>query len=465
MVLVLVALLQLFCVPGHYLGEEHDDAQYVLAARGLLNGRYSLGILPADPPLTFVTPGWPLLLAPAAALSGDSNLGYELWSWAWLVLCDVLVWLWLRRRAGPWPAMAGAAAFGLNPLVLSRSGVVMSEVPFLATALGLLLALDRPLKGAWSGLALGFAWLIRPGAGPLFPATWAAHAVKRRWRDLGVSVVLSLGCVLAWKAWVASAGDRLAEFKELALASPTWGGGSDNLREAALLLGQTLLPWPAPDGLAPLLAGALFAAVSLAGMVVAFRRERRLEPVSVYVLCWIGMHAFWPYWYERYLVTLLPFLLWGFCEALRAVVRPESLRAGLLAALALVPFPGQARWLLSGTRERSVPELQETYSWIRERTDPAAMFSSAFFCRDALYTGRPTVPLPLAGDDGPLARRLSARRVRYVLWQNGLDLGSTLGESFHWTRALNGAARELAGPGFRPVYGNAREGSVVYEVL
>jgi hypothetical protein len=438
----------------------------VLAARSVLNGRYSLGILPQDPPLAFVTPGWPLLLAPAAAASGDAAWGYELWSWAWLALCDVLFWLWLKRRAGPWVALAGAAAFGLNPLVVSRSGVVMSELPFLAVALGLLLALERPLAGAWSGLLLGFAYLVRPGALPLFPAAWAVHARDRRWRDLAASVLLSLGCVLAWKAWVASAGDRLAEFKELGLSHPGWGGGLHNLREALLLLGQTMLPWPAPDGLVPLLAGALLAAASLAGMAAAFRRGRRLEPASLYILCWIGMHALWPYWYERYLVAALPFLLWGVCEALRPAFRSEGLRAAVLAALALLPFPGQTRWLLSGARERSAPELRETYSWIRERTDPAAMFSSAFFCRDALYTGRPTVPLPLGGEEGgPLSRRLSSRRVRYVLWQDRLDLGSSLGESFHWTRELDRTALELAGPGFRRVYGNGKEGSAVFEVL
>jgi len=48
--------------------------------------------------LTEITPGWPLLLAPAALVSGDSPAGYQLWSWLWLVLCDALVWLWLRRR-------------------------------------------------------------------------------------------------------------------------------------------------------------------------------------------------------------------------------------------------------------------------------------------------------------------------------------------------------------------------------
>lgn len=470
--LCVIAAVQLFCVPAQYLGAEHDDAQYVLAARSLLRGQYTLGVSPGDPPLTFVTPGWPALLAPAAAFSGDSAAGYEIWSWLWLVLCDVLAWLWLRRRIGGWGALAGTAFFALNPLTLSRAGVVMSEVPFLAAVLGLLLALDSKRFPAWAaGLWLATAWMIRPGAAPLYPAVLGIYLVRKSWKELGICAAASLIPVLAWRLWVASAGAQLAEVAEMSLVISSWAEliplAAFNAEQLLTLLGRVLLPWPPHviPGVAAMLVGAVVLYSALHGAQGHYFRHS-YEPAGMFLLCALGLHLVWPYWYDRYLLPYLPFVAWGVWQALAR--RPRAALA-LLAVLAAAPVLGQGLSLSRSITERRVPDLERTYAWVRSNTDPAALFSSAFFCRDALYASRPFIPLPVSSSEGRMtsaaaAEKLKRRRARYVLWVELPGLGSSKSESFVWRRRLSGLRRALEGPAFRPVHFEPTEGAAIFEV-
>jgi len=489
------AVVQLLCLPGHYLGWAHDDVIYALAARSLLGGAYTLGISPGLPPLTEMTPGWPLLLAPAALVSADSPAGYQLWSWLWLVLCDVLVWLWLRRRLEAGTAAAAAALFALNPLVLSRSGVVMSEVPFLAVMLALLLRLESRagLRGWQSGLGLGFAWLVRPGALPLLPAVWGWYLWKRRYREAAYSAAVAAAVVLLWKAWVGLAGRSIAEISELAMTLPGQGASGLagtalwNVSHALTLWGRSALPWAAPPAsTSALCVGTVLAFLAAAGLApFAFRAlvvllsrgprgdirrgdgsGRRYETAVVYLAGGILMHAVWPWWYERYLVSFLPFLIWGLAS-LAAARLPRRWAAAALAAAVLLPLPAQGTRLMRGDRARQRPELMRTYAWIRANTPAYALLTSPFYARDAFYTGRPSVPLPVRAAEsaaGDLAGRLRRARVGYLLWQDIPDLGSSLGPRFVWTRRLRRLEAELAAAGLTRVFTDEVEGAVVYLV-
>ncbi|MFH1724277.1 MAG: hypothetical protein ABII00_06605 [Elusimicrobiota bacterium] len=486
----LLAVLQLLCVPGHYLGREHDDVQYVLAARALLEGRYSLGVSPGDPPLTFVTPGWPLLLTPAAAVAPEASLGYELWAWGWLALCDLLAWLWFRRRMRAPAAAAATALFALNPLVLARAGVVMSEVPFLAVTLATLLLLERGrtllpgddaghragpefvpgLAGGVSGLLLGFAFLIRPGALPLLPAVWCWYLWKGRRRDAAWSAAVALAPILAWRAWVGAKGARLAEAQELSMT--LWGTGPavwlgvarDNLVAALTLWGDTLLPWGpgAPHPGAALALGCLLAVMSLAGVGLLLRRGG-CDAGALFLLGGIALHLAWPWWYDRYLLPYLPFLIWGLWHAVVRVARSERIAAVVFAAATLLPLPAKGTAFVRAASARGRPELSRTYAWIRDNTPQEALFAAAFYTRDAYYTGRPFVPLPFCAE-GALAETLRAHRVRYVLWQRPPGLGSSLGPAFRASRMLRNAGAELGGAGFRAVHRAPGEAAALYEL-
>jgi len=461
-----LAAAQLLAFPGHYLGQEHDDAQYALASRSLLRGHYGTGVRPGDPPLTFINPGWPLLLTPAAAVSGDSSLGYQLWAYLWLVLCDALAWAWLRRRMPSAAAAAAVCVFALNPLVLSRSGVVMSELPGLASALGLLLLLERlPPWGA--GLWLAAAWLIRPAALPLFAAALGLYLWKRRWRDALACLAAAAPPILLWQAWVARAGQGFAEAAELAQNSP--GGplawlamAAENLREAAALWGQTSLPWVSASSWPGLLAGAVLGSLALAGLW-RHLREEGYEPAAGYLAAGALMHAFWPWWFERYLPVYLPFLIWAVWRALARL--GEDRAAALLLVWALAPFALQSAPLMRGREDAVRPELAKTYAWVREHTEGWELLASAFYCRDAWYTGRPFTPLPTAREAGEdYAEALRRRKVRYVLWSGVPDLGSSRGKEFAFSKALNEVSGRLKEKPFLRVYSDGEEGSAVYKV-
>lgn len=470
LLIAVLAALQLLFVPGHYLGAEHDDVQFVLAAHSLRDGRYSLGISPGDPPLTFATPGLPALLLPAAFLSGENPAAYELLCWGWLVAADALAWLWFRRRMAAGAAAAATALFALNPLVLSRAGVVMSEIPFLAFSLALLLALEsrRALPGWLAGLTLGFAWLIRPAALALWAAVGIHYLSRGERRQAGESLLCALAPALAWKFWVNMNGAPLAEFQELSLTLGVEGAAGwlrvagVNLRAALALWGRSVLPWIAAGdgGLAALAAGGILAATAGLGLARRLRGEG-YDPGLGALAFGVLLHAFWPYWYERYLPPFLPFLIWGLYLCAESLPGGRRRAPWVLAALALMPLPAQGRVLLRERAARSRPELARTYAWVRENTPSQALFAGAFYGRDAFYTGRPFIPLP-AGP--PLAEELRERRAAFVLWQEPPDLGSSLGGRFGWRRVLEGFAGELEGPGFSRVFAAPEEGAAVYAV-
>lgn len=442
-------MMQFLCCPGHYLGREQDGAFYVLAARAILRGAYTLGISPGEPALTFITPGWPLLLSPAAALSGDAALGYQLWAWAWLVLATGLAFVWFRRRFGSRPAYLLTALFALNPLVLSRSGVLTSEIPFLALTFAILLRLEKA-SPAETGLSLGFLWLVRPAALAFFPAVWAARWLLAkgddRWKALVPCATLSFVPPALWWLWVRSAGGTLSEVREIGMSLPGQGLGglaliaAANARSALSLLGETLLPW-APSGSMgfALILGAVFAAFAIYGAARSLRRG--YEPAAALLAGGALMHAFWPWWYERYLVVFLPFLLWGLWEAVRSL-RRESLAAGLLVLVLVLSLAGQGRLVARQSARSHRLELHASYRWIQRHTPAHALIASALYARDAFYTGRPFVPLPTGGGD--LAERLRRGRIAYVLWREVPDLGSTLGKDFFWTRRLAAFGAEIA---------------------
>ncbi|PCI39395.1 MAG: hypothetical protein COB53_03380 [Elusimicrobia bacterium] len=468
-ILASLALFQLLCVPGHYIGFEHDDIQYVLAARSLLEGHYSLGIIPGDPPLTVASPGWPLLLMPAALVSGDNPLGYQLWAWLWLVVCDVLLWRWLRRQFSPAMAAAGTALFALNPLILSRAGVLMNEIPYLAFVLGGFVLFDRekPVPGWAAGLLVGFTWLIRTASLPLAAAVFALLAARRRWKDLATAMSIWGVAVVGWKVWSDWGGTGLAEHAELIETFGVAGLGSvgsiiaGNVMNAFKLLGETLLPWrpyPGTPMLATVCGGVVWVA-AIAGLIRRYR-DQGLDLATAYLGFGLLLHAVWPWWYQRYLPPYLPVLILGWLFLLAQL--PKS--TGLLAAslLALVSVPGQGTVLIRREYLRYRPEMAQTYASIREHSAPDALFTSAFYCRDAYYAGRPFVPFP--GGEGTLAQRMRALGIRFVLWNGVPDLGSSLGDGFEAVRKLKIMERELEGPDFHIFYKNSQENVTIYSV-
>lgn len=419
-IVVLIGLIQALGFPAAYLGSEHDDALYVLASQALREGHYRQWFLPGNLPLTQITPGLPALLTPASFLTPDALPVYSLVLLILLWAADAGVWFWLRRRHSPAASAALAAVILLNPLLLARVGVVMPEIPFLAATLWVLLRWDRPGAAWGNGLLMAFAYLIRPAALPLWGAVGVALAVRRRWGDLARTAAVPLATYALWAYWSRSGGG-VQETIELGTryGGDLWGTAGaammHNLREMSASLGMPFLPLGlVHSGAAPAMGGAVLLA-AVAGLARRLRRDPA-DPGALFLGASLLMHLLWPWWYYRYLVPLLPFLVAAVVE-----LRPTRLprRTGLLLAAGVAAFTwivqGQA-WTRGRLAERT-PALAGVYRWMKDNTSPADRFASLLYGRDMLLGERMVQPLSLFGDTDEAERRLEAAGIRYVLWE------------------------------------------------
>jgi hypothetical protein len=463
--------VQFLVLPTGYVGKEHDDALYVLAAESLAEGRYRFLQLPGAPRITTLTPGLPVLLLPVAWLWSGVLFAYQAYSWLLLALCNGAVWMWLRTRHPRPVALAAALLFALNPLVLSRSGAVMPEAAYLLLSMATLLLWERRSAGGGLGLGLLASYAIRPAAWPLGLAIWVGLAIKRRFKDLILACLVSGVGALAWAVWSRSSGG-VQEIRELdalysGALSDVFKIAAANARRAAETWGSTFLPLHWADGPAAPALGALLFALTLAGLFRSKTRWREGDAATYYLAFSLLMHLAWPWWYDRYLLPLLPLLLSFALSALPrswARTRETPLALGL-ALTVFLQFTAQGRLWVRTDHHRLQPRLWETYQWIRSHTAPTDMFVSPFYGRDLLYTGRPFGPLPSADTAEDLRDRLQKRRVRYVLWEEQVDAGFSL-------PAENPVARLLARQGpalqqtafFQPMYHDSRTGTWIFQV-
>jgi hypothetical protein len=313
-------------------------------------------------------------------------------------------------------------------------------------------------------------YLIRPAALPLWGAVWISLAFQKRRRDLWGAVLIPVAGFALWSLWARSGGG-VQEAKELPLLAGVFREGrglelvTANLRQFMETWGRTLLPLPwARNTVLATLAGSGIAAVAVWGTGRRLRADRA-DAVSWFLIGSLAMHALWPWWYERYLVALLPFLLGavaaGLSPALKARPRATAVAAGIVLGAAFfsqnIPLPRR------GEAGRA-PTLKNTYAWIQSNTTPADGFASALYARDLLWTGRVFQPLGTSAAAEDLAASLKKRRARFVLWERQVDFGLTR-EDNALARGLASTASALDDTArFRPVHTEAAERTTIYEV-
>lgn len=457
------ASLALLCAaPAQYLGRQQDDLLYIISSHALASGGYRLFTSPANPPLVMVTPGFPALLLPVTWLAGEWYAAYQLLCALILAAVPWALWAWLRRRLDGATALLAALVFATSPLVLSQAGTVMTEGLYTGLVAALLFLIEEGHARRAGGLLL-LITQVRPAGLSLLPGALAKPLRERDWsRVLRLAAPTALGA-LAWSLWSWSVSGEVQELAELRLSydGHPWlhpaAVALDNLRFYLAAWGGCSLPtsWAAA---APFV-GALLAGLCLAG---AWRRLRRglWDPPVLMLAGGLLMHAFWAWQYERYLIPLLPWLLWLLAEALGRFARPVL--AVLLAGQVLFHAP---RWLAGASPLRE-PELRETYAWLESHLGPADALASPLYVRDGFHAKRPAAALPDAPDAETFASTLRARRVRAVLWEERLDVGLSMEKTAAVRLLLDRARAHLERAElFRLVYDNPREGSRVYEPL
>lgn len=461
LLLAAASLLVLAFAPAQYLGRQQDDLLYVIAAHALPSGRYELMTSVGHPALTSTAPGWPAMMAPLALLGAPAG-AFQAFAALLLAFAPWLLYYWLERRVGEKEALLSALLFAASPVALSQAGTTMPEAAYVLLFLGALLAAETGRALAAGGLG---AWLVlvRPAGLSALPALASQALKKRRLSDAAKALVPPALAAAAWSAWSMKRSGSVQEASELALAyghastNPFTTAGR-NLAYLAQTLGGSYLPPRAADSLLASLLGAVLVGFALRGLWKALKKDWS-DAAAVSLLGALGMHALWTWHYERYLIPLLPLLLWALVLGLGRAA-PRVLTALLAAGVGFQVLPRLGKPAPWGE-----PELAATYRRIAALPDEGAL-ASAMPVRDGWWTGRPCAPLPDDAEAATFAKRLKGMHVRYVLRQDGLDFGLTAGDDAPLARLLSRAFSQLDDPKyFRVVFEEQGERARVYEPL
>ncbi|MCX5794494.1 MAG: hypothetical protein NTY77_03230 [Elusimicrobia bacterium] len=453
----------LYAAPAQYLGRQQDDLLYIIGSQSLAQGSYRLSTCIVQPPMVAVVPGLPILLLPVTWLCGGWTGAYQIFCALILACLPWLLWWWCRRRLGELESVLIALLFATSPLVLCQSGAVMSEGSYAALAVLFLAALESRRWPAAGALLLALTQLRLAGCSLLLAALCGPWR-RKDWRAACWSALPAALAGLLWYAWSHSASRGAGEFHMLELKDSYQGHhwlrvlavAFDNGRYYLASCGGSFLPlrWSRAAGLA----GAALAALALRG-AWRLRSDEQARP-AILMLCGAAlMHAFWPWQYDRYLIPLLPWLLW--LVAAGAGRRARWL-LGFLLALQLTCH--SARWL-AGVEAWRQPELLQTYAWLRGHAGAADGLASALNVRDGFFCSRPSLPLPDAQEPEGFAGVLRRFRVRWVLWQDGIDVGLSARRGSTMERKLEQVRTYLKdGRRFRLAYENPEERARVYEL-
>jgi len=335
-----------------------DNATYVALAHSLLErGDYTSIWDPALTPETLYPPAFPAILAASIALGGDGWIAFK----ALLIVisaigvaCSVL---WAARVSTPVVAAVIGVVIAISPGVLRHTHYVLSDVPFFAFTLIAFWAFtfidakeSRRSDTKWvvvAALATLLAAMTRSAGLPLVLALGGALVVRRQWRHVAIFATLAAAPMLAWSLrsrslnpngyssyllWADPYRPELGRIGIFQLIPRALENARQYLLDMfpQLLVSRVGVPW----GIAVLL-------LLLAVAVWLVRMVRRPGALETWVLLYTGILLIWPVTWrsERYLIVLLPAILFYAAEAFRQLTRvqPSLGRAvAVVATLALV---------------------------------------------------------------------------------------------------------------------------------
>jgi Dolichyl-phosphate-mannose-protein mannosyltransferase len=440
--------------PEYFFGQFQDDSIYFSTAKSLADGQgYTLASFPGRPPETKYPIVYPWLLSFVwnANPAFPDNLKLAIRVTELFGCWSLIAGYFLLRKLpglGESAALWLTAIFALQPVFVRISGLIMSDVPFMAvmfTALALSAAVNDQQASAWRYLLIGMFAGLSVGI-----------------RTVGVSLAAGICCAfLARKAYrpalIVAAG---ATVVALLVASPTLfhrpippslapSGEPGWDQVLAYYTSYTRFQWqmgiPSFGALLQLVRLNLFVLASSPGLIVVgtfgkiagvgamllsfpmwiglVRQSRHPEwkPITLTLLFYGLIVLVWPYPQpERFLLPFIPFLLAGlWCEVNRICAEVVAqLRSGapmiervFAAALAcaLLSLASMAIWNAlvrdprarqsgAAVQARMLKEREQAYQWIREHTKPedrvAAWKDVVLFLYAGRQSLRPIAVLP-----------------------------------------------------------------------
>ena len=420
------ALCGIFALNDLAIGVFQDDGHYAILARALATGHgYHYTNLPGAPAATHFPPGYPLLLAPLwwIAPSFPGNVAVlKLLNVVLLAVAAVAIRAVARRLGGLSPLAASMLAMVsvATVPVLFLSGLLFSEIAFIAALCGVLLVAEPVVAhedASWRrvlgvGVAIGALAMLRTVGVTLLPAVLAVLLWRRRWQ--ASALVLAGACVflVPWQLWSAAhARDVSSAIAGAYGAYGTWltdawrAGGAPFVRDVLLenLRGLRMLLMLFGLYDAPLWARAM-ATLALVTLVASGAWAlRRRAPVTVLLFVpYVALLLLWPFPPDRFLWPLWPFtvmLAVAGARALSETSRPAAVRRGarvLAASLAVL----LAVWHVRTWPGRSWEEMSRTNARVGRAAAGVvlALPADGLVASDqdamvALYANRQAVPL------------------------------------------------------------------------
>jgi hypothetical protein len=353
LVLLLHALLALLVFdPTPFTGG--DNAGYIALARSLLEGRGYLELYdPATPPHTQYPPAFPAVIAAALALGIRPWVGLKLVIVGFSLAAVCFAFLWLRRRGWPGAAPWVALLVAVSPGVLELSHWVLSDVPFAAFTLAALWGFERLRPDSWGRFAFAtavatLAYFTRSAGLPLIVAVVAWLALRRRWRQLAIFLLIVGPPAAAWwlRARMLGGVDYVEQFMMVNPYAPDLGRiGPVEFVQRLIDNDRRYLSQHLPillfglEGrfvLVPSVAIVLLAAIGWGG------RLRRPGVAELFLPLYVGLLLAWPaVWSgERFLLPVLPLVLAyagiGLTRLCRRVAPRLTRYAGPVAAVVVL---------------------------------------------------------------------------------------------------------------------------------
>lgn len=409
------------------VGVVADDAFYVILARALATGQgYHILNVPGQPAGTHFPPGYPALLAllsfVAPAFPG-SVAAFKALNAVFLAASAVLVARLLRIRldmgAGWCVAVGAVTAVSVPLLVLSN--LVLSELFFLAFALGLLVALERLVDAPAStwrvilfGVAIGLCALVRTHGVVLVPAAALVLLARRRWREAALLTGAAVVTLLPWQLWTAPhAGQLPAPLLGMYDSYAAWWlrgvremGPSmivQTIRkttvETRVMLSVLFSPIRSDAGRNATCFA--LAALAIAGVITM---RRRMPVTLLFLAGYLFIVLIWPFQTARFIWTLWPLLLAvvvaGGWSAITQRTWRLPIRVVLSAALVWVAV-GYGAYELRGFRGKwwsslgraNAPRIATTVQWVAAHTGPGEVVATEYEGAVWLYTGRQALPI------------------------------------------------------------------------
>lgn len=481
-------ILYALSINAYFVGFFNDDAFYLIGARALTHGHYVELNQPGYPPLVNYWPGYSMLLMPITAVFKNSNLPHQIFS---ILLClGALIFLSLatKKELTPFSRISFLVLAGISPLVISLSGTILSDIPYFTLTCLIMWWIQKIWnKGSiskWFLLAfsIGFLVLIRPVGITMAMAVGLILLIEKRWR-LGVMCLLVpafFGGLFYLRNYLLMgigthylsemSGPYFGQMGLTKLVGSWW----INLKYYLYhLFVHNFFRWPNVPGRGILVFLTVILGVTSVILGIIQARQKRLAQILIIYLIFYGLiHLSWPKQSGRYLLPLVPIVLYFFIEGLARLDGIFGAKKILLGGVVLVslmlnifPIANIVRASMFKPNKKNSPPL-ETINWVLKNTQKDDIFAVELDGAFYLHTGRPTIHLRKIFDSPLFHQWLKANGVKYVLFcPSQYSLKSIWENTRHDPYPTEILLKNLSDKGlYIPIFISEADGATIYQI-